>query len=345
MGQDAGGSAILDDALGARRAARRGGRAGQGRPRRPGSARTQAAREDSGVREARAAVLTSMSGHGADRYLRRLTVERTRLARRLLRPQRARGRARPDRRDAARRRSAAGRSSRSRPTTTRIRPATPSAGGTARNASMFGPPGHAYVYRSYGIHWCLNLVCEEEGSPRRSCSAALEPTHGIERMQATAPDATTHGCSAPGRAGSARRSPSRASTTASPLDEPPFELRARTGRARGRRGAAHRDHTRRRAAVALRPRRLLASLSPGAYPERDGHPRRRPRRRPAGRCRTISCPRPADDRAQLQPLELACAPAAASGRRRWERRRGSGFANTIITSVERRQPSPRAGSA
>ena len=99
-------------------------------------------------------------------------------------------------------------------------------GPTARNAVMFGPPGHAYVYRSYGIHWCLNFVCEREGSASAVLIRAIEPTEGIAKMRRRRGLSDERLlCAGPGRLAEALAVTDKHNCLA--LDRAPFRLFAR----------------------------------------------------------------------------------------------------------------------
>ena len=101
-------------------------------------------------------------------------------------------------------------------------------GRTERNAVMFGPAGFVYVYRSYGIHWCLNFVCEEQGSASAVLIRALEPTLGLAAMRRRRALHDERAlCSGPGKLCEALGVSHKQNGL--PLDRAPFELRERNG--------------------------------------------------------------------------------------------------------------------
>jgi DNA-3-methyladenine glycosylase len=102
-------------------------------------------------------------------------------------------------------------------------------GPTPRNMVMFGPPGFSYVYRSYGIHWCVNFVCEKAGEASAVLIRALEPTHGLKAMRRRRGLEDERSlCSGPGKLCEALGITIKQSEL--PLDAPPFALHARVGK-------------------------------------------------------------------------------------------------------------------
>jgi DNA-3-methyladenine glycosylase len=97
---------------------------------------------------------------------------------------------------------------------------------TPRTEPLFGPPGHAYVYLSYGVHSCLNFVCEPEGRAAAVLIRAVEPRWGIDRMsRRRRRERPRDLCSGPGKLTEALGI--GLEMDRAPLTEPPFELRGR----------------------------------------------------------------------------------------------------------------------
>jgi DNA-3-methyladenine glycosylase len=100
-------------------------------------------------------------------------------------------------------------------------------GPTPRTMVMFGPPGFAYVYRSYGMHWCINFVCEKEGSAAAVLIRALQPTHGLAAMRRRRGlEDERMLCSGPGKLASALAITNAQNGLA--LTASPFAIHART---------------------------------------------------------------------------------------------------------------------
>jgi DNA-3-methyladenine glycosylase len=147
-------------------------------------------------------------------------------------------------------------------------------GPTTRTASLFGPPGRAYVYRSYGLHWCLNLVCGQEGRAAAVLVRALEPTRGLEQIRARrGRDDLYQLCAGPGRVAQALGL--TGADDGRGLHSPPFELLPR--------GTARTD-------VAATPRIGITRATELPWRFIEAHsrfvsgPRSRPAVRPETRC-------------------------------------------------------------
>lgn len=98
-------------------------------------------------------------------------------------------------------------------------------GRTLRNAAMFGPAGHAYVYRSHGLHWCLDIVCGAEPLGSAVLIRALEPLHGLDLMrQRRGLQDIRLLCAGPGRLAQALGI--TGALNGRPLDRPPFSIGA-----------------------------------------------------------------------------------------------------------------------